>query len=176
MLSTFQCSQLAGSASRRRHLCATWRDCCACLSRWMVIPLAYEDQSSARNPMHLFFAIFFSAVAVVAHSLPVGKAPHCRHGRGGVCALIRSPLIGSVSHQGGVGHYTDRSTVRRGRTGGQFAGLSPREERGAAPSPPNILYLYLNLSCKEGKRKLQPLACCLVEAHSNAKKAPLGST
>ena len=93
----------------------------------MVIPLAYEDQSSARNPMHLFFAIFFSAVAV-------GKAPHCRHGRGGVCALIRSPLIGSVSHQGGVGHYTDRSTVRRGRTGGQFAGLSPREERGAAPS------------------------------------------
>ena len=44
--------------------------------------------------------------------------------------LIRSPLIGSVSHQGGVGHYT----VRRGRTGGQFAGLSPREERGAAPS------------------------------------------
>ena len=120
--------------------------------------------------MHLFFAIFFSAVAV-------GKAPHCRHGRGGVCALIRSPLIGSVSHQGGVGHYTDRSTVRRGRTGGQFAGLSPREERGAAPSPPpNILYLYLNLSCKEGKRKLQPLACCLVEAHSNAKKAPLGST
>ena len=126
MLSTFQCSQLANW----RHLFATWRDCCACLSRWMVIPLAYEDQSSARNPMHLFF----SAVTVVAHTLPVGKASHCRHGRGGVCALIRSPLIGSVSHQGGVGHYTDRSTVRRGRTGGQFAGLSPREERGAAPS------------------------------------------
>ena len=120
------------SASRRRHLCAAWRDCCACLSRWMVIPLAYEDQSSARNPMHLFFAIFFSAVAVVAHSLPVGKAPHCRHGRGGVCALIRSPLIGSVSHQQVVGQCRlEVCRVWCCEDREQFAGLSPREEGGA---------------------------------------------
>lgn len=44
------------------------------------------------------------------------------HGRGGVCALIRSPLIGSVSHQQAVGQCARKSvqSVGGGRTGGNL--------------------------------------------------------
>ena len=69
---------------------------CVGVNCWMVIPLAQEDKSIS--------AILFLGFAELGvGNLQCSKLWWLRHGRGDVCALIRSPLIGSVSHQQAVG-------------------------------------------------------------------------
>ena len=120
----------------------------------LLIPDAHEAESSQGKPMHLFSTILFLGFAQLGRPTCSTQPPsgQCttlwwpRHGRGGVCALIRSPLIGSVSHQQAVGQYRGKvCRVWCGRTGGNLPVC--RQERREEPDSPycNLLHLQPHL-------------------------------
>ena len=112
-------------------------------------------------------------LGILQHTLSKWAMQHTtlwwlRHGRGGVCALIRSPLIGSVSHQQAVGQCRGelcRVWCCQDRTGGNLPVC--RQERREEPDSLNSNLLHLQPHLHLGKTPVKKVHISENTQHKN---------